>query len=87
MSGMSSMLRILLYQDASTLHEPEMKRETALQDGGVPSGSPPFIQLVARGVVRGVEGCPVCCSCRSCKTTPPFWMPALLWMATLRAEA
>ena len=66
MSGMSNMLRIALYRDAPSRHEPKWKRGTAARDATVPKGCSPFIQLVARGVMGGMEECPGCLSCRSC---------------------
>ena len=33
-----------------------------------------------------MEGCPVCLSCRSCKTPPPFWLPAVSMMTDLLGE-
>ena len=55
MSGMSNMLRIALYRDAPSRHEPKWKRGTAARDATVPKGCSPFIQLVARGVMGGME--------------------------------
>ena len=66
MSGMSSILHILLYREASSHHQPNEKGGTAARDATIPKSCSPFNHLVARGVVGGMEGCPVCCSFRSC---------------------
>src|SRR5262249_54079906 len=56
-------------------HEPDLKRGTAARDAPIRKSCSPFIPLVAPGVASGLDGCPECLSCRSCKTTPRFWMP------------
>ena len=49
---------------------------TALEDASVPSGSPPSsFRLVVREDVPVERDEKHALSCRSCKTTPPFWMP------------
>ena len=66
MSGMSSLLHILVYREASSHHQPNEKGGTAARDATIPKSCSPLNHLVARGVVGGMEGCPVCCSFRSC---------------------
>ena len=62
---------------------------TALQDDTVPSGSSPHsFRLVVRGLVPVERDMKHALSCCSCKTTPPFWMPAraAAFCVNLRAQ-
>jgi len=80
MSGMSSMLHILLYREASSHHQPNEKGGTAARDATIPKSCSPFNHLVARGVVGGIGGMPRMLLISLMRSTPPFWMPASLRM-------
>jgi hypothetical protein len=57
MSGMSSMLDILLYRDGPSHHEPKMKTGTAARDVSRPEELfPLFNRLVARGAMPLLDG-------------------------------
>ena len=56
--------RTLLTASRSRSVAPLSKTQT--RRTSIPKSRSPLNQLVARGVVGGMEGCPVCCSFRSC---------------------
>ncbi len=73
MSGMSSMLLIVLDREARSRHDLN-ERGTAFRDGGIPSGRSPFSFRSLRegydrsGWILRMSLMPLM------RTTPPFWM-------------
>jgi hypothetical protein len=82
MSGMSSMLYIVLYREASSHHEPKEKGGTAARDATIPKSCSPF-QSSRCARSRGWHGgMPSMLLISLMRSTPPFWMSELKYAST-----
>ena len=86
MSGMSSMLYIVLYREAPFHHEPNEEGGTAARDATIPKSRSLFHSARCTRSLRRPGWMPSMLLISLMRSTPPFWMSELRYASTLTAS-